>query len=128
VKATNLGTLGVQYWDSTLSSGAGGWAAVPGGACATKYNATAACPIKATFTASANMQDVTNSLNPISVGGGGSLQLDMIDYGEPGSTGPGPDKFALTVWDNSNQLWYSTSWNGVASGLQLLDGGNFVAH
>jgi hypothetical protein len=128
VKATNLGTLGVQYWDTTLSGGAGGWAVVPGGACANNYNATAACPIKATFTAGANMQDTTNPLNPISVGGGATLQLDMIDYGEPGSTGPGPDKFALTVWDSSNQLWYSTSWNGVASGLQLLDGGNFVAH
>ncbi|MFL5960260.1 MAG: MBG domain-containing protein, partial [Gaiellaceae bacterium] len=122
VKVNNLGTLGVQYWNNSTNT----WGAAPGGTCT--YNATLTCPIKASFTGSANLQDVTNPFNIISLGGNATLQLDMIDYGEPGSTGPGPDKFALTVWNSSNQLWYSSSWNGTVSNLQLLDGGNLVAH
>ena len=64
----------------------------------------------------------------MSLDGNATLQLDMIDYGEPGSTGPGPDQFAITVWNKSGNLWFSTRWNGTVSVLQLLDGGNVVAH
>jgi hypothetical protein len=37
----------------------------------------------------------------VSLDGNATLQLDMIDYGEPGSTDFGPDQFAITVWNNS---------------------------
>jgi hypothetical protein len=122
VKANNLLTLGVQY-----SDGAGHWVAAPAGPCT--YNATSMCPIKATFTGSASIQDVTNPLAVISVEGNATAQLDMIDYGEPGSNGPaGPDQMAITVWNKSNNLWYSSKWSGTTSVLQLLDGGNLVAH
>ena len=99
------------------------------------YNATTTCPIKATFTGTASLQDVTNPQSPISVpnGGNATVQLDMIDYGEPGSSGTppggaGPDMFAITVWNSLSQVWYSSRWNGAATDLQLLDGGNVVAH
>jgi hypothetical protein len=72
---------------------------------------------------------VTNPNAPISVEGGATVQLDMIDYGEPGSNGPaGPDQLAITVWNKTNNLWYSSRWNGTNSVLQLRDGGNLVVH
>jgi hypothetical protein len=108
------------------SDGAGGWKPAPAGGCT--YNATAACPIKATFTASASIQDVTDPLNVISIEGSATVQLDIFDFGEPGSTGPGPDTMAITVWNKSNNLWYSSKWSGSVSLNQKLDGGNVVVH
>jgi uncharacterized repeat protein (TIGR01451 family) len=121
VKGNNLLSLGVMYSDGT-----GGWKAAPSGACT--YNASATCLIKATFTASASIQDVTDPLNVVSVEGSATVQLDLIDSGEPGSTGPGPDTMAITVWNKSNNLWYSSKWSGSISLSQLLDGGNLVVH
>jgi hypothetical protein len=137
VKANNLGTLGVTYCkvDATTGlscthdvNGSQVPNTIPPSGCT--YNATATCPIKATFTGSASIQDVTNPLAPLSVDGGATVQLDMFDYGEPGSTGPGPDQISITVWNKSNALWYSSRWNSTAKVpiLQLLDGGNLVAH
>ena len=54
-------------------------------------------------------------------------QMAMTDWGEPGSTGPGPDTIALTVY-NGSSLWFSSQWNGTQTIQKLLDGGNLVAH
>jgi hypothetical protein len=130
VKANNLLTLGVTYCkvtDATTGALTCSNTSTPPAGCTT--NATPTCPIKATFTGSASIQDVTNPNSPISIEGGATIQLDMIDYGEPGSNGPaGPDKMAITVWNKTNNLWYSSRWNSTASVLQLQDGGNLVVH
>src|SRR2546427_154150 len=81
VKGNNLQSLGVLYCNSGT-----GCTATPQNGCT--YNASSVCWIKATFKGGANIQDVTNAANPISLDGGATLQMDMTDYGEPGSNGP----------------------------------------
>jgi hypothetical protein len=70
---------------------------------------------------------VTNAV-ATSVDGNATVQLDITDYGEPGSTGPGPDKIAITVYNKQGNVWYSSNWSVSRSIQQLLDGGNLVAH
>jgi hypothetical protein len=48
----------------------------------------------------------------------------MTDKGEPGSS----DTFAITLYDGSNNLLFSSNWNGTATVEQLLGGGNTVVH
>jgi hypothetical protein len=128
VKANNLLTLGVSYCKAGTTAGTvTNCTASPAGSCT--YNASSACPIQATFTAAANITDVTNPAAPVSIEGGASIQLDMVDWGEPGSNGPaGPDQMGITVWTKTNALWYSSRWNGTKTQMQLLDGGNLVVH
>jgi hypothetical protein len=115
-KANSLASLGVQYYnDSTRTFGA-----TPGGTCTT--TATATCPIKSTFQAKANLNDVTGA-TAISIAGNLTLTMAMTDYGEPGSS----DTLAITVY-NGNSLWLSTQWNGTQTVEKSLDGGNLVAH
>jgi hypothetical protein len=120
-KANSLTTLGVQYWNSSTNT----FGSAPGGTCTT--TATATCPIQATFQAKANLNDVTGA-TAISLGGNLTLQMAMTDYGEPGSTGPGPDKLGITVYDSSSNLLFSSQWNTTQTVQKLLDGGNLVAH
>jgi hypothetical protein len=127
VKANNLSTLGVSYCKAGATAGTTtGCGALPLAPCT--YNASAACPIQATFTASASIQDVTNPAAPVSVEGGATVQFDMVDWGEPGSTGLGPDQLGISVWTKTNALWFSSRWNGSKTSMQPLDGGNLVVH
>jgi hypothetical protein len=92
-------------------------------------NASSTCPIQSTFTGSASIQDVTNSAATVSIEGGATVQMDMVDWGEPGSNGPaGPDQMGITVWTKTNTLWYSSRWNASKTLMQLLNGGNLVVH
>jgi hypothetical protein len=74
----------------------------------------------ATFTSKANIQDVTDPLNPISIGGNGTLRVTMDDNGEPGRT----DTIGITFWNSSGGLWFSSNWNGTTTLEQTLGGGN----
>jgi len=121
-KSNSLTSLGVQYWDTTLNSGVGGWALVPGGACANNFNASAQCPIAATFQGKANLNDVTLP-TPVSLGGNLTLQMALTDKGEPGSF----DTMAITISDGSTML-FSSMWNGTQTAQKALDGGNLVVH
>jgi hypothetical protein len=76
----------------------------------------------ATFNGKANIQDVTDPLNPLSIDGNASLQVTMTDNGEPGSA----DTIGITLWDKNGGLWFSSSWNGTKTVEQLLGGGNLV--
>lgn len=78
----------------------------------------------AVFTGKANVQDVTDPDNPISLGGNRIFQIEMEDNGEPGST----DLISFSLYATNGTLWYSSNWDGVESTLQLLDGGNLVIH
>jgi hypothetical protein len=83
-------------------------------------NATASTPGKATFNGKASIQDITNPLLPVSVGGNSTLQVTMTDMGEPGKW----DKIGITVWDNAGGLWFSNNFVNAKTVEQQLDGGN----
>ena len=127
VKANNLGTLGVSYCTATAGAITGACKPAPTAPCTT--NASSTCPIQAVFSGQASISDVTNPTTPISIEGGATVQMDMVDWGEPGSNGPaGPDQMGITVWTKTNALWYSSRWNGTKTLMQLLNGGNLVVH
>jgi hypothetical protein len=73
---------------------------------------------RASLVASANIQDVTSATSTFSKGGL-SLQLNMTDRGEPGTT----DDIAITVWDGS-ELVFSSSWATTRTNVLTLSGGN----
>ncbi len=70
----------------------------------------------------ANVQDINDPNNPISVMGGGSIEVNLHGYGEP-VTG---DTVAVTVYDKNNRLCYSSNWSGAMTLEHVLDGGKLV--
>jgi len=56
--------------------------------------------------------------------GGGTIQINMTDMGEPGSS----DTLAITVYDKNNVLMFSNNWSGAKTVEQILNGGNLVVH
>ncbi len=80
-------------------------------------------PFYAEFESKANMTDVTDPLNPISMGGNLLLQLRMTDNGEPGEN----DTISFTVWDDGTLL-FSSNWNGSQSVEQSVARGNLQVH
>ncbi len=80
--------------------------------------ATATSPCTATFVSKANLQDVTDPSNPISLGGNLTFQMSMTDYGSPAK-----DTIGYTLYDGS-ALLFSSAWNGTQTVQQLLGGGN----
>jgi hypothetical protein len=90
----------------------------------TNCQSTAASPCQATFTSKANLTDITIETSPISLGGNLNMIVSMTDNGEPGSS----DTFAITLYDSSNNILFSSNWNGTKTIEQLLGGGNVVVH
>ncbi len=84
----------------------------------------ATTPATATFNGKANIQDITNPLTPISIDGNAALQVTMTDNGEPGSS----DTIAITVWNKSGGMWFSSNWTGTMTQEQTLGGGNVQVH
>jgi len=78
----------------------------------------------ALFNGKASIQDITNPLSPISVEGNGTLQVNMTDAGDPGSS----DKIGIVVYNKAGGVWFSSYWNGTATVQQILNGGNLVVH
>jgi hypothetical protein len=126
VKGNNLGPLGVSYCNAGTTAGAiVNCKPTPTAPCT--VNASPSCPIQATFSTGASIQDVTTA-TATSVAGGVTVTMDMVDWGEPGSNGPsGPDQMGISIW-KGNEFWYSSRWNGTKTLMQLLDGGNLVVH
>ncbi len=75
----------------------------------------------AEFTAKANLKDITDPRNPISLGGNLQLLATVTDI-ESGS----PDLVAFTLWDDATLL-YSSHWTGTQTIEQALNGGNVRA-
>jgi len=73
----------------------------------------------ATFTSKANLVDITDPLNPISMGGNLDLIVTLRDAGEPGAS----DQIGINLW-RSTELLFSSNWNGTQTVKQLLNGGN----
>jgi len=95
---------------------------------------------KATVKAVNRSTGATYNLGDL-LGGGAQFQVDGLDAGEPGSTGPGPDTFAIRVWAAGGNiivfdgLMGSPSYdgdkdnNGSSSRKQILiNGGNVQVH
>jgi hypothetical protein len=76
------------------------------------------------LTSKANIQDVTDPNNPVSVDGNATLQLSMTDNGEPGSS----DTIGIQVINKQGGLWFSSNWNGTSTVEQVLAGGNLSVH
>jgi hypothetical protein len=85
--------------------------------------ATLTSPCKANFTSKANLTDITDPANPISLGGNLTLQMQMTDKGEPGSS----DSIAFALY-NGSKLLFSSNWNGTKTIEQTVGGGNLVVH
>jgi uncharacterized repeat protein (TIGR01451 family) len=80
----------------------------------------------ASFVAKANIKDITDPLNPVSLGGNLTLITNLTDNGEPGSQeDPIPDTISFALWDD-NVLIYANG--GVTAEEQDLDGGNLEVH
>jgi hypothetical protein len=85
--------------------------------------ALANSPAKAVFVGKANIQDITDPLNVISIAGNQTLQVSMTDRGEPGFA----DDISIIVYRDAN-VYFSSNWNGTSTQLQVLDGGNIKVH
>jgi hypothetical protein len=78
---------------------------------------------KATFISKANLQDITDPNNTISLGGNLNLIATLTDPGEPGTS----DTIGFTLW-RGTELLYSSRWSGSQTIEQFLAGGNLVIH
>ena len=76
-----------------------------------------------TFISKANIRDITDPTNVISLGGNLTLIVDVTDLGEPGTS----DSIGFTLW-RQDTLWFSSRWTGTATEEQLLGGGNIQVH
>jgi len=81
------------------------------------------CSQKATFVSKANLIDITDENNPVSVYGGITLQTTLTDNGEPGKN----DLIGITLL-NGNTLIYSSNWVSKKTTEMLLNGGNLVVN
>lgn len=77
----------------------------------------------ADFRSKANLQDVTDPSNPISLGGNLTLQITLTDKGEPGAA----DAIGVTLW-SGNKLFFASDWTGSNTLEATLKGGNLVVH
>ena len=71
------------------------------------------------FATKANMRDITDPLNPITVSGNADLFVNMYD----GSPGGQMDSISI-LYQNGSTIIYSSHWNGTQTVRRLLDGGN----
>ena len=78
----------------------------------------------AVFTAKANLKEVTDPANAISLGGGHLLEMTITDRGEPGFF----DSIGITLWTKDSDLLYSSRLVGLTTAEQTIDGGNLVIH
>ncbi|MFC1604920.1 PKD domain-containing protein [Planctomycetota bacterium] len=91
-----------------------------------KTNATQSLVInpdtnQAIFVSKANLIDITDPDNPISVAGNLTLLVNLTDS-EDSET---PDSIGFTLW-NGNELWFSSNWAGTETIEQYLRAGNLV--
>ena len=90
VKGNSMTSLSVQQYSSTVSN------PCPNGVSSASYCAT--------FNGKANIRDITDPLNPISIDGNATLQVTMTDNGQSG------DMIGTTVWNKEGGLWFSSNF------------------
>jgi hypothetical protein len=79
-----------------------------------------ALPARASFSGKASIQDITDPLGPVSVDGNATIKIEMSDRTD---TGTG-DAVAITVWNQSGNLWFASNWSGIHNDEQTLAAGN----
>jgi parallel beta-helix repeat protein len=77
----------------------------------------------AIFVSKANLMDITDPYNPISISGNLTLLISLTDSGNSVTA----DSIGITLWDG-NDLWFSSNWTGTETLEQLLAGGNLTIH
>lgn len=77
----------------------------------------------AVFIANARLKNISNPLRPVLIAENLSLQVNIIDNGEPGVK----DKVAISLYSGNN-LWYSSNWTGNYTEFMKLKSGNLVVH
>jgi hypothetical protein len=84
--------------------------------------ATTSTPSTASFVGTANVQDITNLAQPVSVISNNKaiIQMTMTDNGEPGTY----DRVGITVKDASNNLWFSSNWQLTNTSEKQIENGN----
>jgi hypothetical protein len=75
---------------------------------------------RAQLSGRANVQDITNPLNPISMFGNGTFQMKASDISQSGQL----DSISIVFYHPQTGLWYASNWNGISGIEQVLDGGN----
>ena len=75
------------------------------------------------FKGKATLQDVTNPLAPISLGGNLDFQFTLTDKGEPGTY----DEGGISLY-NGSTLYFSSNWASSQTVKQVIAGGNVVVH
>jgi len=80
----------------------------------------------AVFVGKCNVTDVTNPAAPVPVPNTGNsiMQVIVTDASESGTT----DKYGITVWNSSNQLFHSSNWESTKTTKLVLRGGNIVVN
>lgn len=78
----------------------------------------------AEFITKANLTDITDPNNTISLGGNLLLKAEMTDRGEPGVD----DSISIHLTESNGTLLYSSNWFGISSEEMVLSGGNIVIH
>jgi len=87
-------------------------------------NATTKSPAQATYTARANLFDVTNPEAEVSVASQRTLVVVMTDRGTPGAKENSMDDISFTLWESDGSLLFSSNWNQGKTVQQRLDRGN----
>ena len=97
--------------------------AVPGTAGCKTLTPSSTCIGYADFKGKATLQDVTNPLAPISLGGNLDFQFTLTDKGEPGTY----DEVGISL-SNGSILYFSSNWASSQTVKQVIAGGNVVVH
>jgi hypothetical protein len=80
----------------------------------------------AQFDAKANLTDITDPNNTVSLGGNLTLHVTLTDNGDPGNW-TSPDTIGITLW-NGSTLLFSSNWSGSKTVEQAIAAGNLVVH
>ncbi|HEU0109430.1 MAG TPA: T9SS type A sorting domain-containing protein, partial [Flavisolibacter sp.] len=75
---------------------------------------------RAEFVSKANLHDITDPQNPVSLGGSLDLVITLSDLEDPGNK----DSIAVTLYAMNGSLLYSGNWNVSKTNEKELAGGN----
>jgi len=87
-------------------------------------DATATHPVHATFTARANIFDITDAQSELTVASQRTLVVVMTDRKTPAGNGKQLDDISFTLWDEVGSLLFSSNWDGGSTFQQRLERGN----
>ena len=72
---------------------------------------------RATIVATARVRDVTKPFRPIVLDTRATVRITLHDNGRSRAL---LDRLGITVWNSSNQLWFSSNWDGTKTVDQTI--------